>query len=93
MTFEKVSVEVWAECTLVEFKQVNGYEATENIYLFFETDQRKVNRGKHGCGEVPCFKIGTLHFMGDSKKEPIDRRDEGGVGYLLRKSKNKTFFQ
>ena len=71
------------------------YKASGNVHLFFETDQRerKVNRGKHGCGEVPCFKIGTLHFMGDSKKEPIDRRDEGGVGYLLRKSKNKTFFQ
>jgi len=41
VTFEKVSVEVWAECTLVEFKQVNGYEATENTYLFFETDQRE----------------------------------------------------
>ena len=63
---------------MVEFKQVNGYEATENIYLFFETDQRKVNRGKHGRREVPCFKIGTLHLMVDWK-EPVDRRDEGGV--------------
>lgn len=41
VTSEKVSVEVWAKCTLVELKQVNGYEASENVYLFFETDQRE----------------------------------------------------
>lgn len=43
-----------------------------------QTRERKVNRGKHGCGEISCFKIGTLHFMVDWK-EPVDRRDEGGV--------------
>ena len=47
-----------------------------------QTRERKVSRGKHGHGEeIPCFKIGTLHFMVDWKKEPVDRRDEGGVGY------------
>lgn len=38
VTFEKASVKVWAEC---RFKQVNGYEASRNVYLFFETDQRE----------------------------------------------------
>lgn len=41
VTFEKVSVEVWAECRWEEFKQVSRYEASRNLYLFFETDQRE----------------------------------------------------
>ena len=48
-----------------------------------QTRERKVSRGKHGRGEVPGFNIGTLHFMVDWRKEPIDRRDEGGEGYTL----------
>ena len=69
---------------VVEFKQVKGMKQVE-MYTFSlkQTREKKVSRGKHGRGEVPCFKIGTLHFMVHCRKEPIDRRHDGGVGYTL----------
>lgn len=60
VTSENVSVEVWAEGRLEEFKQVSGHEAAEiRTFSLKQTRERKVTRGKHGCGKIHCFKIGA----------------------------------
>lgn len=78
---------------VVEFKQVKGMKQVE-MYTFSlkQTREKKASRGKHGRGEVPCFKIGTLHSMVDSKKEPIDRSDEGGCGIRIKKIQKQNIF-